>query len=62
MVVIAAGGHEGRLAAIHLLQLEAEDAAIEVQRPLDVRHLQVDMADARAGRDRGRGGHGCIFL
>ena len=57
VVVVAAGGHESRLLAIHLLQFEAEHAAIEVEGPLDVGHLEVNMANARAGRDRGGGNH-----
>ena len=51
VVVIAARRDEGGLPAIHLLQFEAEHAAIEIQRPLEVGDLQVNMADARSGRD-----------
>ena len=45
MVVIAAGGDERRLVAHALLELEAENSAVEVERALDVRNLQVDVAD-----------------
>ena len=40
------------LGAVARRQLEAEHAAIEGERPLDVGHLQVDVADARARIDR----------
>jgi hypothetical protein len=36
-----------------LLQLEAEHSAVEGQRALHVRHLQMDVADVDAGVDRG---------
>ena len=52
MVVIAAGRDKGRLVAESLLQLEAENAAVEVQRAVEVGHFEVDMADVDAGIDR----------
>ena len=52
MVVVAAGREEGGLRAITGGQLEAEHAAIEGKRALDVGHLEVDMADAGIGIDR----------
>ena len=54
------GRDEGGVPAVALGQLEAEHAAIEAQRPLEVGHLQVDMADAGAGVDRA--GHGRIGM
>ena len=50
-MVIAAGGEEYRLVAVPSLLLEAEHARIEVERALDVRHLQVDVADVDARID-----------
>jgi hypothetical protein len=61
MVVIAAGRHEGGLGAVALHQLEAEDAAIEAERPVEIGHLQVDMADPHAGID-GTGGRNTGFI
>ena len=52
VVVIVARGDEGRVLAHPLLQLEAEHADVEVERALDVRHLQVDVADVGARIDR----------
>ena len=52
MVVVAAGRDEGRLVAEALLQLEAEHAAVEVERAVDVGDLEVDVADVDAGVDR----------
>ena len=52
MVMVAAGRDEGGLGAVALGQLEAEHAAVEGERPLEVGHLEVDVADARAGVDR----------
>ena len=51
MMVVAAGRDEGRLRAETLHQLEAQDTAVEVERPLQVGDLQVDMADAHPGID-----------
>ena len=51
-MVVAAGGDEGRVVADPLLQLEAEHAAVEVQRPVEVGHFEVDVADVDAGVDR----------
>jgi hypothetical protein len=47
--MIAACGDERGLFAIALGDFEAENTAIESQSPLDVGHLEVDMADADAG-------------
>ena len=52
MVVIAAGRDEGGARAVARGQLEAEHAAIEGEGALDVGHLEVDVADARARIDR----------
>ena len=51
MVVVAAGRQERRLPPVELLHLEPEHPGIEADRPVDVGHLQVDMADARSRRD-----------
>ena len=53
MVVIAAGGDEGRArpAGGHR---ETQHAAIEIERPLQVGDLQVDMADAHPRIDGGQ--------
>ena len=50
-MVVVAGGDEGRLLAQPLLQVEAEDADVERERPLDVRDLEVDVADVDARID-----------
>jgi len=59
VMVIAACRQECRLLAIALLQLEAEHAAIERQRSVEVRNFEMDMADAQSfrcsGIRRGRG-------
>ena len=51
MVVVAACGDERRLRAGAGLLLEAEDAAVEADRPLEIRDLQMDVADVDAGID-----------
>ena len=51
-MVVAARRDERRLIAELLLQLEAEDAAIEVERALEVGDLQMDMADVDARINR----------
>ena len=53
-MVIAAGRNERRARPEPLLQLEAKYAAVEAKRPIEVRHLQVDVADA----DVRMNGHG----
>jgi hypothetical protein len=45
MMVVAAGRDERRLGAVALHQLEAEDAAIKGQRPVEIGHLEMDMPD-----------------
>jgi hypothetical protein len=54
VVVVAAGRNEGRLVAEPLLQLEAEHAAVELERPVEVGDFQVDVADVDTGIDRRR--------
>ena len=56
VMMIAARRNEGRLRAEALHQREAEHAAIERQRTLQIRDLEMDMADAGSGGDGG--GHG----
>src|SRR5439155_9700287 len=52
VMMIAAGRYErGRIAAA-LRELEAEHAAIEAQRPFEIRDLQMHMADLRSTIDR----------
>ena len=51
-MVVSAGGDESRLVAVAVLELEAEDSAIEVEGALDVRDLQVHMPDVHARIDR----------
>ena len=53
MVVVAAGGDEGRAGPAGG-QLETQDAAVEIERPLQVGDLQVDMADAHPRVDGGQ--------
>ena len=54
VVVVAAGRDEGGLVADPLLQLEAEHAAVELERAVEVGHFEVDVADVDAGIDRVR--------
>src|SRR5262245_49820774 len=51
VVVVATSRDEHRLVAVPRLLLEAEDADVEVERPLDVGDLEVDMADVHARVD-----------
>jgi hypothetical protein len=52
VVVVAAGGDEGGVGAPTLHQLEAEEAAVEVEGAVDVGDLEVDVADVDAWVDR----------
>src|SRR3954447_20715182 len=52
VVVVAARGDEGRLLAVAMLELEAEHAAVEVERAVDVGDLQVHVPDVHARIDR----------
>ena len=52
MVVVAAGGDKGGIVADPLLQLEAEHSAVELERPVEVRHFEVHVADVDPGVDR----------
>src|SRR5260370_26455178 len=54
MVVIAAGRNEGCLAATALGQRESEHAAVEGQRPVEIRDLEVDVAYPDGSIDRMR--------
>src|SRR6202035_258234 len=54
LVMVPAGREEGRAAAEPLRQLEPEHVPIERDRPFEIRHPQVDMADAD-GRVNGAG-------
>jgi hypothetical protein len=46
VVVISARGEECGLTAVALRDLEAQNIPIELQRTIEVRHFQVDVADA----------------
>ena len=50
-MVVSTGREEGRLVRDSNHDLEAEDTGVEVERPIDVRHLQVDMTDVDARVD-----------
>lgn len=52
MVVVPASGDERRLSAIPLRKFKAQDAAIEGERTIQIRHLQMHMpnADSRIHR------------
>lgn len=50
MMVIVAGGHEHGAVAL-ARHLEAQDIPIEAKRALEIRHLQMDMADPHARID-----------
>jgi hypothetical protein len=48
VVVVAARGDERRLISHALLKLETENAAVEVERALDVGNLEMNVADVDA--------------
>ena len=62
MVMIAAGRDEGRLRPVALHQLEAEHAAIESERTIKIRDLQMHMADADTGIDRAGEARACVCV
>jgi hypothetical protein len=45
-VLVAACGEEDRVITVPLGHLEAENVPVEAKGPLDIRHLQVNVADA----------------
>ena len=49
VVVVSARGEEDRIVTVPLGHLEAENVPVEAKGPLDVRHLQVNVADACPG-------------
>src|SRR5436190_10102887 len=51
VMMITAGGNKCRLRSVTLHQFKPEHPAVKGKRPLDIRHLQVDMADANARID-----------
>jgi hypothetical protein len=51
-MVVGACGDERRLVAHTLLELEPEDAGVEVERAFDVSHLEVDVADVHTWIDQ----------
>ncbi len=56
-MVIAAGRNERRTGAHPLHHLEAEHAAIEAERTIEIGDLEMDMPDARTGNDGWIFGH-----
>jgi hypothetical protein len=50
VVVVAAGRDEGRARPL-IGQFETQNAAVEIQRPLQIRDLEVDVADFDPGVD-----------
>src|SRR5207237_7697892 len=52
LMVIAAGAEKRRLVAVALGDVEAEHVAVEVERPVDVRDLQMNVPDVHARIDR----------
>src|SRR6266480_8148761 len=48
MMMITARGNKCRFFAVSLCQLEPENAAIEIERPLQISHLQMRMPNAHA--------------
>ena len=65
MVVVAAGRDERGLLAVALHQPEAEHAAVEGERAVEIGDLEVDVADPGLGVDRAAPAlprHGCRLL
>jgi len=58
VVVLTAGGEECRLVAHALHEVEAEHVPVEADGAVDVRDLQMDMADVDAGIDQGSHAYG----
>jgi hypothetical protein len=56
-MVVAAGGHERRPGQARG-ELEAQDADVEVEDPVEVCDLEMDVADVDAGVDRAGMGKG----
>jgi hypothetical protein len=52
VMVVATGGDEGGLIPHSLPQLEAEDAAVEADRAIEIGDLQMDVTDVDARIDR----------
>jgi hypothetical protein len=52
VVMIPASREEGGLRAPPLRDFEAEHAAVECERPLEIRHLQVNVTDSYGRIDR----------
>src|SRR6266480_4509377 len=52
VMVVAAGADERRLVSVALGDVEAEHVAVETERTVDVRHLQMDMPNVHARIDR----------
>ena len=51
VMVIAAGGDKRRLRAVPLCKFKAQQVAVKRQRPFEVGHFQMYMADANTGDD-----------
>lgn len=52
VMVIAAGGKEGDLVTESVLHLETERITVEGDGPLEIRHFQVHVTNARGWIDR----------
>src|SRR5439155_4797301 len=46
MMMITARGNKGRFVAVSLCQLKSENAAVKIECPLQISHLQMHMPDA----------------
>jgi hypothetical protein len=51
VVVVSPGGDESGLVAVPLHLVEAQNVAVETERAVDVRHLEVDVPDVDARVD-----------
>ena len=51
-MMVTARREKRRLSPVTLRHLEPQDVAIKFQRPLEIGHLQVNVADANAGINR----------
>src|SRR5256884_9644583 len=51
MMMITARGNKRRFFAVSLCQLKSENAAVKIERPLQISHLQMHMPDVHAWVD-----------
>ena len=52
MMMITARGNKSRFFAVTLRELKPENAAVKIERALEVSHLQMHMPNADVGIDR----------